>query len=195
LSEPKPQGEPVTIKKYANRRLYNTATSSYVTLDHLCAMVKEGRDFVVHDAKTGEDITRAVLTQIIFEEEGKGGHSMLPIRFLRQLIRFYGDSLQTALPSYLEMSMEAFSKNQNKMREMVTEAFSGKIGIQAFEEMAQRNMAMMDRTMRMFSPFAATAAKAADTPDAAAKPPAEIDALRGQIEAMQRQLDELAKRK
>ncbi len=116
--------EPITIKKYANRRLYNTATSSYVTLDHLCEMVKENVEFVVYDAKTGEDITRSVLTQIIFEEENKG-QSMMPIRFLRQLIRFYGDSLQSFVPSYLEVSMETFSRNQEEMRKRITDVWGG----------------------------------------------------------------------
>jgi len=117
--------EPVKIKKYANRRLYNTATSSYVTLDHLCTMVKQGTDFVVHDAKTGEDITRSVLTQIIVEEEGKGGQNMLPVAFLRQLISFYGDNLQALVPRYLENSMSAFSRNQEQMRTAMQQAFGG----------------------------------------------------------------------
>ena len=111
----------VKIKKYANRRLYNTATSSYVTLDHLCQMVKEGTEFVVHDAKTGEDITRSVLTQIIVEEEGKGGQNLLPVSFLRQLISFYGDSLQALVPRYLDHTMGAFAQNQEQMRKYMTD--------------------------------------------------------------------------
>ena len=117
LAKDMPKGDaPITIKKYANRRLYNTAKSSYVTLEHLAQMVRDGQDFVVYDAKTGEDITRSVLTQIIFEEEAKG-QNMLPISFLRQLIRLYGDSLQGVVPGYLEASMEAFGRNQEQLRE------------------------------------------------------------------------------
>ena len=122
MSEAASNDSPVVIKKYANRRLYNTQTSSYVTLDHLAQMVKEGTEFEVHDARTGEDITRSVLTQIIFEEEAKG-QNLLPIRFLRQLIRFYGDSLQAFVPGYLDMSMESFTKNQEAMRNRIAEAF------------------------------------------------------------------------
>ena len=143
---------PIIIKKYANRRLYNTQTSSYVTLDHLCDMVKEGVEFEVRDARTGEDITRQVLAQIIFEEENKGQH-LLPIQFLRQLIRFYGDSLQAFVPSYLEMSMESFTKNQQEMREKFAEAFGGKFGFKDFEKMTRQNIEMFERAMRMFSPF------------------------------------------
>src|ERR1700758_3498657 len=126
--------DPVIIKKYANRRLYNTQTSSYVTLDHLAQMVKEGTEFEVRDARTGEDITRPVLTQIIFEEEGKGQH-LLPIRFLRQLIRFYGDSLQAFVPGYLDLSMDGFTKNQEDMRSRVAEAFGG--GSQVIENLTR----------------------------------------------------------
>ena len=121
-NESSSSAEPVVIKKYANRRLYNTQTSSYVTLDHLCEMVKEGVDFEVRDARTGEDITRSVLTQIIFEEEAKG-QNLLPIRFLRQLIRLYGDSMQSFVPGYLDLSMESFSKNQEAIKNRVAEAF------------------------------------------------------------------------
>jgi len=144
---------PVTIKKYANRRLYNTATSKYVTLEHLCLMVKEGTDFVVKDAKTDEDITRAVLTQIIFEEESKG-QNMLPVRFLRQLIRFYGDSLQSLLPGYLDMSMESFSRNQEQMRHYMTETFGGMFPFRQFEEMGRQNVAMFQQALSVFTPFA-----------------------------------------
>ena len=142
----------ITIKKYANRRLYNTATSSYVTLDHLCEMVKEGVEFTVHDAKTGEDITRSVLTQIIVEEEGKG-QNLLPISFLRQLIGFYGDNMQRMiLPSYLEASMKAFSHNQERMQDYLKEAFGVPFG--NMEEMGRQNMAMFERAMQLFNPFA-----------------------------------------
>ncbi len=148
------QTESVTIKKYANRRLYNTATSSYITLDHLSEMVKEGTDFVVYDAKSGEDITHAVLTQIIVEEETKGGN-LLPIQFLRQLIKFYGDNLQSFLPSYLEMSMDAFARNQEKMREQMRGAFGAAPGYAMFEETARQNMALFEQAMKMFSPVGA----------------------------------------
>ena len=143
---------PIIIKKYANRHLYNTKTSSYVTLDHLCDMVKEGVEFEVRDARTGEDITRQVLAQIIFEEENKGQH-LLPIQFLRQLIRFYGDSLQAFVPSYLELSMESFTKNQQEMREKFAEALGGKFGFKDFEKLTRQNIEMFERAMRMFAPF------------------------------------------
>src|ERR1700729_1226835 len=142
--EEQPKGDPVVIKKYANRRLYNTQTSSYVTLDHLAHMVKEGTEFEVRDARTGEDITRSVLTQIIFEEEAKG-QNLLPIRFLRQLIRMYGDSLQAFVPGYLDLSMESFTKNQESMRGRLAEAFGG--GTQALEAMTRQNLAMFERAM------------------------------------------------
>tara|TARA_E500000318_G_scaffold110167_1_gene124922 strand:- start:1012 stop:1728 length:717 start_codon:yes stop_codon:yes gene_type:complete len=142
----------ITIKKYANRRLYNTATSSYVTLDHLCQMVKDGQDFVVYDAKTGEDITRPVLTQIIVEEESKG-QNMLPISFLRQLIGFYGDNLQMVVPRYLEFAMTAFSKDQDRTRDYMQEALGGMFPFSNFEEMGKQNMAMLEKTMSMFNPY------------------------------------------
>jgi len=149
-----PKPAPVVIKKYANRRLYNTATSSYVTLDHLSTMVKAKTDFVVYDAKSGEDITRPVLTQIIFEEESKGGQTLLPIPFLRQLISFYGDSLQGVVPQYLEMSMTQFARNQEQMRKYMQNAF-GFNPFQQFESMGKQNMAMFENAMRLFNPFAA----------------------------------------
>ncbi len=144
----------VTIKKYANRRLYNTATSSYVTLDHLCAMVKEGVEFNVYDAKSGEDITRSVLTQIIVEEEGKAGQNLLPISFLRQLIGFYGDNMQWLVPKYLEYSMQSLGKNQDQIRSYFQSAFGGIFPFgSTFEEMGKQNMAMFERAMRLFTPF------------------------------------------
>jgi polyhydroxyalkanoate synthesis repressor PhaR len=189
--------EPVIIKKYANRRLYNTKTSSYVTLDHLCEMVKEGTDFEVRDARTGDDITRSVLTQIIFEEEAKG-QNLLPIRFLRQLIRFYGDSLQALLPGYLDLSMESFTRQQDDMRHRMAEAFGG--GSQAFEAMARQNLALYERTMRMFTPFGSMARENEPAPHpgngAASTKPAssdEVNELKNQIEQMRRQLAELAR--
>ncbi|MEQ1522964.1 MAG: polyhydroxyalkanoate synthesis repressor PhaR, partial [Aestuariivirga sp.] len=145
----------VVIKKYANRRLYNTATSTYVTLDDLSAMVKSGTDFVVYDAKTGEEITRSVLTQIIFEEENKGTN-LLPINFLRQLIRYYGDSMQTLVPGYLEFSLENLTKEHDKIREQMLGAFTGE-PFKNMEEHAKRNMAMFSDAMKLFNPFAAMA--------------------------------------
>ncbi len=147
-----PKPAPVVIKKYANRRLYNTATSAYVTLEHLSQMVKDKTDFVVYDAKTGDEITRSVLTQIIFEEESKGGQTLLPIPFLRQLISFYGDSLQGVVPQYLEMSMSQFARNQEQMRSYMQNAF-GFNPFQQFETMGKQNMAMFENAMRMFNPF------------------------------------------
>lgn len=145
--------KPVVIKKYANRRLYNTATSSYVTLDHLCQMVKDEVDFVVYDAKTGEDITRSVLTQIIVEEEAKGTN-LLPISFLRQLISFYGDNMQTVVPAYLEQMMSAFAANQERMREQMQETMSGMFPFSGnLQELGRQNAALMESAMRMFSPF------------------------------------------
>src|SRR3954467_1708654 len=143
---------PVRIKKYANRRLYNTATSSYVTLDYLAQMVRNGTDFTVEDAKTGEDITRSVLTQIIVEEESKG-QNMLPINFLRQLISLYGDNLQFLVPRYLEQSMESFAKNQEGMRSYMKESFGGLLPLDRFEEMAKQNMVFFEQAMRMWNPF------------------------------------------
>ena len=185
----------ITIKKYANRRLYNTATSSYVTLEHLAEMVKEGAEFIVTDAKTGEDITRSVLTQIIVEQEAKG-QNLLPIKFLRQIIGFYGDSLGGLLPRYLETSMEAFSQNETHMRRVMQETFKGLFPVQRLEEMGKQNMALFENAMRMFNPFASTRATAAQqqtsTPQAAAKTE-DIDALRAQLNAMQAQLERLVK--
>lgn len=149
-----PKPAPVVIKKYANRRLYNTATSAYVTLEHLSQMVKDKTDFVVYDAKTGDEITRSVLTQIIFEEESKGGQTLLPIPFLRQLISFYGDSLQGVVPQYLEMSMSQFARNQDQMRSYLRNAF-GFNPFQQFETMGKQNMAMFEQAMRVFNPFQA----------------------------------------
>ena len=191
--------EPIVIKKYANRRLYNTATSSYVTLDHLSEMVKKGVDFNVYDAKTGEDITRSVLTQIILEEETKGTN-LLPIPFLKQLIKFYGDSLQAFVPSYLETAMDGFTKNQEQFRTQLQDAFGGKLPFPQLEEIARQNMALFQRTMRMFSPFGAVREEAASAGGNGGPRPAkgesdEIADLKSQIEAMRQQLDTLAGRK
>src|SRR5438105_11810834 len=144
---------PITIKKYANRRLYNTGTSTYVTLEDLASMVKAGEDFVVHDAKSGEDITRSVLAQIIFEQENKEGQNLLPINFLRQLIRFYGDSMQMLVPRYLEVSIDSLTREQEKFRDHISQAF-GMGGFGSMEEQVRRNMEMFERTFAMFAPFA-----------------------------------------
>ncbi len=185
----------VRIKKYANRRLYNTATSSYVTLDYLAQMVREGQDFTVEDAKTGEDITRSVLTQIIVEEEAKG-QTMLPINFLRQLISLYGDNLQFLVPRYLEQSMEAFGKNQEQMRAYMKESFGGMFPFDRFQEMSKQNIAFFEQAMRMFSPFRpGQPGAAAEAAPAAAKPEAksnELDDLKSQMQALQKQLETLA---
>jgi len=190
----------VVIKKYANRRLYNTASSSYVTLDHLSDMVKEGVDFVVFDAKTGEDITRSVLTQIIFEEENRGaGTNLLPIQFLRQLIRFYGDNMQAFLPSYLELSLEAFAKQQERMRGQI--GATAMPGAAAYEETIRQNLALFDRAMKMFSPFAFQQAETSADEESpkAAEPAGSADdtlgELRKQMEAMQAQIEKLASKK
>jgi len=164
----------VIIKKYANRRLYNTSTSSYVTLDLLSQMVKDQVEFVVYDAKTGEDITRSVLTQIIVEEESKNGQNMLPISFLRNVISFYGDSLGGVVPQYLEHSMQAFARNQEQMRLVMQNALDGLFPMQNVEEMNKQNMAFFESAMKMFSPFDGTNMMAGfpgTPPNSASKPP------------------------
>src|SRR6195256_1705767 len=153
--------EPVTIKKYANRRLYNTGTSTYVTLEDLATMVKAGEDFVVYDAKTNEDITRSVLAQIIFEQENKEGQSLLPIAFLRQLIRFYGDSMQMLVPRYLEASIDSLTREQEKFREHMAQAFGGS-PFGALEDQVRRNMEMFERAFAIFTPFARREQQASD---------------------------------
>jgi polyhydroxyalkanoate synthesis repressor PhaR len=197
-------GEPVVIKKYANRRLYNTATSSYVTLDHLCQMVKEGTEFVVRDAKTGEDITHQVLTQIIVEEEAKG-QNLLPIGFLRQIIRLYDDSIQALVPRYLELTMENFNHNQERMRSRIDEAFGGMFPMAEFEELGRQNMAAFQKALSMFSPLGMAGG---DSRTAKSSPPPkgpeseqpssddgdEIAILKGQLDSMQAQLDKLARK-
>lgn len=198
--------ERIVIKKYANRRLYNTGSSAYVTLENLAEMVKEGADFVVYDAKTNEDITRQVLTQIIFEEENaSGAQNLLPIQFLRQLIRFYGDQMQSFVPSYLEMSLDAFAKQQERMREQMSGAFGaglvGTPGFGLFDEQVRQNMALFDRAMKMFTPPFAPGAAGAPPPRPAAASseagpsasgPDQIADLKSQLEAMQKQIEKLA---
>lgn len=198
--------QPTVIKKYANRRLYHTGTSTYVTLDDLGTMVKAGDDFVVYDAKTGEDITRPVLTQIIFEQENKvGAQNLLPVTFLRQLIRFYGDSMQAMVPSYLEFSMDHLTREQEKIRQQMTEAFGPKAFL-ALDEQVRANMSFFSETMRMFAPFAprhdgAEGEKAKEAGKegkgkggADPQGDAEIDKLKAQMQDMQAKLSELAKK-
>jgi polyhydroxyalkanoate synthesis repressor PhaR len=198
--------EPVVIKKYANRRLYNTGTSTYVTLEDLAEMVKKGEDFTVQDAKTGEDITHPVLTQIIFELENKDGQNMLPIPFLRQLIAFYGDQMQMIVPSFLEQSMIAFSKEQERFREQMNSAMGKSSPIEvmklsapmkAIEEQTRRNIELFQNAMRMFTPFpAGGTGDAPPQPEASKTEPAEksgeLQDLKEQIAAMQRKLDRLS---
>jgi polyhydroxyalkanoate synthesis repressor PhaR len=186
---------PITIKKYANRRLYNTGTSTYVTLEDLAVMVKAGEDFLVYDAKTGEDITRSVLAQIIFEQENKEGQNLLPINFLRQLIRFYGDSMQMMVPRYLEVSIDSLTREQEKFRGQIAQTF-GLGGFGAIEEQVRRNMEMFERSFAMFVPFARQGANVppgqpgeADKP---AAPGGEINDLKKQMEDMQKRLDRLS---
>jgi polyhydroxyalkanoate synthesis repressor PhaR len=188
---------PTVIKKYANRRLYHTGTSTYVTLEDLARMVREGEDFVVYDAKTGEDLTRSVLTQIIFEQENKEGQNLLPITFLRQLIRFYGDSMQALVPSYLEFSIDNLTREQEKLREQMRQAF-GPGAFHAMQEQVRTNMALFSEAMKMFSPFAPrpddkAAPKKEGEPNAV-KDPGELDGLRRQMAEMQARLDALSKK-
>ncbi|MDR3511861.1 MAG: polyhydroxyalkanoate synthesis repressor PhaR [Caulobacteraceae bacterium] len=192
-----PETERVVIKKYANRRLYNTKSSAYVTLENLSEMVKDGVDFVVYDAKTNEDITRSVLTQIIFDEESRG-QNLLPIQFLRQLIRFYGDSMQAFVPSYLELSLDSFTRQQERMRDQIAGAIGVAPGMGFMEDTVRQNLALFDRAMKMFTPFAfarpeETAAPAPPPPEPAkAAPDTSLDDLKQRIEEMQAQIAKLA---
>lgn len=191
----------VVIKKYANRRLYNTGTSTYVTLEDLAQMVKRGEDFTVQDAKSGEDITHSVLTQIIFEQESKTGNTLLPISFLRQLISYYGDQMQMVVPTFLEHSMKTFTDQQAQMREQMTRAFGEtpltknlQMPIQMMEEQVRRNTDMFRQAMQMFSPFAGTSATAgaqsSETPKKNADP-RDIDELKEQLRSLQNRLDSM----
>ena len=192
--------QPITIKKYANRRLYNTGTSSYVTLDDLAEMVKKGEDFQVFDAKSGEDITRSVLAQIIFEQEGKAGENLLPIAFLRQLIRFYGDSMQSLVPRYLEFSLDQLTSEQQKFRDQMAKAFGQTpFGPQSFgsmEDMTRKNMQMFMQAFTMFNPFGQQQGAEASKSDAPqAKETAgssELGDLKRELEAMRRKIDKLS---
>jgi polyhydroxyalkanoate synthesis repressor PhaR len=174
--------QPVVVKKYANRRLYNTESSSYVTLDDLAGMVRQGRDFIVFDAKSGDDITRSVLTQIIVEEESKG-RSLLPESFLRQLIGFYGDSLQGVLPRYLEYAMSGFSRQQEQMKRSMEQAIGGFLPFPTIEEVSKQNMAMLERAMSLFAPF-----RPHDSTQTVELLRAEVDELRAALAEAQRKL-------
>jgi polyhydroxyalkanoate synthesis repressor PhaR len=180
------------IKKYANRRLYHTGTSTYVTLEDLAGMVRKGEDFVVYDAKSGEDITRSVLAQIIFEQENKEGPNLLPVTVLRQLIRFYGDSMQALVPSYLEFSMNNLSQEQQKLREQMAQAF-GPGAFQAMEEQVRKNMGFFTEAMRMFSPFPQGSSGGSEAkPAPQGENTNDLDALKRQMADMQAKLDKLA---
>lgn len=209
-SEQAGSSEPVIIKKYANRRLYNTATSSYVTLDDLAGMVRQSQDFIVYDAKTNEDITRSVLTQIIVEEESKGTN-LLPVSFLRQLIALYGDSLQALVPKYLEHSMSSFTQNQERMRQYINNALGGMFPFGSLEELSRRNMEFLNQAFTAFNPLlaaqagkegakAAPDAKAASEAKSSAPPPANesgkdaLNELQKKIDALQKQIEAMGKK-
>jgi polyhydroxyalkanoate synthesis repressor PhaR len=189
----------IIIKKYANRRLYNTGTSTYVTLDDLAVMVKNGEDFIVQDAKSGDDITHSVLTQIIFEQESKTGNTLLPVSFLRQLIGFYGDQMQMVVPTYLEQTMQAFTSQQGQMREQMTKAFGDnpmarnmQIPMQMAEEHVRRNTEIFQQAMRMFSPFNATAKEAsAEGERKKTGDNRDLNELKDQLRALQEKLDRM----
>ncbi|WP_292159252.1 polyhydroxyalkanoate synthesis repressor PhaR [Brevundimonas sp.] len=205
MTDARPGGDTVVIKKYANRRLYNTATSSYVTLDDLAAMVREGIDFVVYDAKTNDDLTRTILTQIIFEEESRG-EALLPVQFLRRLIGFYGGQMQGVLPSYLEMSLDSFSKQQEQFRAQLNRAFGTGAGAGLMEDAVRQNMLMFQKAMTLFPGFNsfARAGTTDGTPEASEPAPratasetapgsdAALDEMRRQMDEMRAQIDRLA---
>lgn len=198
--------ETVVIKKYANRRLYNTASSSYVTLDTLAEMVRQGIDFVVFDARTNEDITRSVLAQIIFDEESRG-QNLLPIQFLRQLIRFYGDGVQGLLPTYLEMSLDAFTRQQEQFRDQFKTAFGANTGIGLIDEQVRQNLALFDRAMKMWSPFGfpgtgfaphqgggSKSAQADAAPTGPADKSTDLSELKHQLDEMRAQIAKLSRK-
>ena len=201
---PTAKKDPVVVKKYANRRLYNTETSTYVTLEDLAQMVRSERDFVVFDAKTGDDLTHAVLTQIIVEQESRsGGQTLLPIPFLRQLIRFYGDAMERMVPSYLQISMETLTKEQDRFRKQFANAFTPQGAFEAYQEQARKNLAMFEQAMTMFTPFAPGKAAAPKKDEApATKEPApksepaarsDLDDMKSQLAAMQAKIDKLSR--
>ncbi len=188
----------VTIKKYANRRLYNTGTSTYVTLDDLAVMVKKGDDFTVQDAKTGSDITHSVLTQIIFEQESKTGNTLLPVSFLRQLISFYGDQLQMVVPSYLEHSMAALSDQQEQVRAQIGRTFGDnpmtrniQLPIQMVDDLVRRNTEMFQQAMQMFSPFALGQTTNSAAPGKKSDAARDIDDLKAQLKTLQDKINAL----
>jgi polyhydroxyalkanoate synthesis repressor PhaR len=210
--------DPVVVKKYANRRLYNTETSTYVTLEDLAAMVRSERDFVVYDAKTGDDLTHAVLTQIIVEQESRAGaQTLLPVPFLRQLIRFYGDTMERMVPSYLQVSLDTLTRDQDRFRKQFATAFTPQGAFEAYQEQARKNLAMFEQAMTMFTPFNAARpgqpqkkpeasgpgqAEAPPQPEAAAAAPAssdrssssgELAELKAQLAAMQQKIEKLTK--
>ena len=197
--------DPITIKKYANRRLYNTGTSTYVTLEDLATMVKSGEDFIVYDAKTNEDITRSVLAQIIFEQENKEGQNLLPINFLRQLIRFYGDSMQKLVPSYLEFSLDSLTRQQEQYRQRFAHTF-GTAAFEAMQEQVRKNFATFERALGLFSPFSTASSDGSNAHEAGAesaegtagsnsKPSGdEIATLKAELSAMQQRLEQLSRR-
>ena len=199
MSKNKSGNAEIVIKKYANRRLYDTSTSQYVTLDHLRDLVKKGVNFQVIDAKSGDDLTHGVLAQIIFEEESRGAN-LLPVDFLRQLIGFYGDSLQTVVPGYLQMSMNNFTQQQEEYRSKVGEAMmSPQATMALIEEQTRRNMEAFGKTMRMFTPFVPATSAEADAPEAQAGTPKEgeddIAQMREELDDMRAKLDQLLKAK
>lgn len=191
MKKTNPAGGPVIIKKYANRRLYNTESSSYITLDHLAAMTREGRDFKVVDAKTDDDITHNVLTQIIMEEEQRG-QTMLPVSFLRQLISLYGDSMQAMVPGYLEASMDSFRRNQEQFKSAV----EGALNHSPFAEIAKRNMAMFEAAASAFKPGQGsdhTAPEPAPAPNDSGGKDSEMAALRAELSRLQDKVEKLGK--
>lgn len=187
------KSEPTVIKKYANRRLYHTGTSTYVTLDDLAQMVKKGDEFTVVDAKSGDDITRSVLTQIIFEQEGKSGQNLLPVNFLRQLIGYYGDSMQALIPSYLEHSFKMLAENQQKFRDQFTSSFAGG-NFGKMDEQMHKNMAMFRDAMALFTPFGLTGGKKPDGSAESAQNSGEVPASGDELNTLKRELAEMQKK-
>ena len=215
--------DPVVVKKYANRRLYNTETSTYVTLEDLAAMVRSERDFVVYDAKTGDDLTHAVLTQIIVEQESRAGtQTLLPVPFLRQLIRFYGDTMERMVPSYLQVSLDTLTREQDRFRKQFATAFTPQGAFEAYQEQARKNLAMFEQAMTMFTPFNAArpgqpphqppqkkpdasgqgqaeaspqqdSAPAASAPSDRSSGSGELAELKAQLAAMQQKIEKLTK--